>query len=876
MEYFTFLGKASNTTTRAVQAAYDAGTFSIVTALVLDGIYRTFVRDSNNNYYIAAGSAVYKYDKNFSLVTAWASNGRLTSADWEHVNRGSKTIAVTSNEELLFSGRAGDYTDKIFCYNSAGNLKWSFLPLTSEYCQSIAITSDRTLLVAPYHYYDKITELSIATGTVVATYTVSTALGFIEVILPISGTSIFWILGFSTFYTRNYYAKYAKGCSTALILSSDDNKFYHYDGISANTTYFYKAGGESESDGPRLCKCFVADGISTTVYSLSSDYRYFKAISFTSAKHIVAGAELYSSNTTLETCFVFDLDLNYVDSHRFYQSYTEANIYVMEGAGSGGWYLPPLISYTKNLIAVSKNRIHLENPSTGTFSEITAARDEIDVSKDFEIASAFRKAFIANESNLKILDMANYCLPTSAISGTGTAIVSAGTIIGKANGTALTAPKFIVDFITSSTGSANVYAFRIAAGAIASGDTLQDETNAVKFALSSAAATAPHFYDWTPYGNDSNYGAMPETASLVAVYRGRLVLAGNKYNPEQWYMSRQGNPYDWAYAANDAQSPVAGLDADAGKAGDTITALIPYSDDYLIIGCLNSIWKMKGDPAAGGSLDILTDKEGIFSSRSWCWDNEGNLYYVSRTGISMIPSGIGEPQSLTEGVLPHFVEDWELDPSLHRITMAYDRNRYGILIVRTALSTGSCLAYWYDLKTKGFFPESYPSECGIYSMLFYDADDDDYRKLLLGCKDGYIRYFDDSSKDDNIGATTTAIDSYVTLPLEQLNEDPDKEGKLTSLTFEVAGGAAGGDFSDTDGFDYFIYTGDDKETVLEDIKDGASAVISGVLTGPGRKARIRKKVRGAVIGIKIANTASAQTWALNRVFGVVKPVGRIR
>jgi hypothetical protein len=207
--------------------------------------------------------------------------------------------------------------------------------------------------------------------------------------------------------------------------------------------------------------------------------------------------------------------------------------------------------------------------------------------------------------------------------------------------------------------------------------------------------------------------------------------------------------------------------------------------------------------------------------------------------------------------------------------MGYDRKRLGLVICITKLSDGTNSNYWYDLRTQGFFPESYPEECGAYSIFDYSANDSDYSDLLVGCKDGYIRKFDDAAKDDDIGDSDEAINSYCTI-IQPLGDGEEKEGKLTSLTITTGGGASGGDFSDTDGVSYEYHSANDAETVLEDIIDGATAQESGTLTGTGRQNRIRKKIRGAYLGLKLYNSTAAQTWAVDKITGEVKPVGKIK
>jgi hypothetical protein len=341
-------------------------------------------------------------------------------------------------------------------------------------------------------------------------------------------------------------------------------------------------------------------------------------------------------------------------------------------------------------------------------------------------------------------------------------------------------------------------------------------------------------------------------------------------------MSRQADPWDWNYVANDAQAPVAGHNADAGEIGDIITSLIPHKDDYLIFGCANSIWILRGDPCTGGSLDEVSLTTGIFGKKSWCWDDADNLYFWGTTGIYRLSTQTGQIENLTMGRIPDIVADTQVDTSLHRISFGYDRRRHGILICITTISTGANKNYWFDLRTNGFFPEIYPTACGVFTQLFYDADDDDYRVLLLGCNDGYIRYFLETAKDDDAGTTDSAISSYVVLGPTLLASDPNKEARIVDSTVIVAGGALSGAYSDSDGFTLSFYKGKDAETVLEDIEDGATAFNTVAITGTGRKTKIRTKMSGNALAIKIHSTAGSQTWGFEKFIATFKEVGRTR
>jgi len=499
---------------------------------------------------------------------------------------------------------------------------------------------------------------------------------------------------------------------------------------------------------------------------------------------------------------------------------------------------------------------------------LTDSVGDIDTADQLTMAAAFQKVFIANGANLKVADFINTKIATN---DAGATACTSGTILtGGTSGA-----KMIVDYVTGVTDDAasTIYGYRTTSATF----TTEAVTGngGQSFTTSGAETAAPHWYSWTVFGNDTTtYGTMPNKAYLVAVYRGRLVLAGNPEYANQWYMSRVAKPFDFLYGADDPMSAVAGNNADAGQCPDIIRSLISFHDDYLIFGCASTLWILRGDPVSGGSLDNLSDTTGMYGSNSWCFDDDRNLYFWGTGGIYKIEANFSGITNLTETLLPDLIDDEAADPSTHRITMGYDKKRHGIVICITVLATGVNSNYFYSFKTRGFFPETYPEEASAYSLLYYDANDPDYADLLIGSRDGYIRKFLNTAKDDDIGATDEAISSYVTYPITPLSEE-DVEGKLKEMVFDLAGGASSGAFSDTDGVTYSLFKGDDAETVLEDIIDGATAFKTAALTGTGRKNKIRPRMRGAYMGLKLANSTASQSWSINKVLFDTRKAGKL-
>jgi len=533
----------------------------------------------------------------------------------------------------------------------------------------------------------------------------------------------------------------------------------------------------------------------------------------------------------------------------------------------------------KRLVVAGNDDIYYEDldVAAGTMTELDTSSGAIDTSDQLNMFEAYQKVFIVNGANLKVADFVNTKLISDA--EITTYLPSHGDILTQDQ----TGGKYaymVVDFISAWAGGTHlIYGYAYYAGGATAFTTTHDvldaDSNTVIASANLTTVTAsPHWYDWTPYnGDETTYGSMPNKAYLGCLYRGRSIISGDPEHPEQWYMSRQTNLWDWAYLAGDAGTPIKGGNADAGKLGDIIRCLISYKDDYLIFGCATCIWYLSGDPAYSGDLGVLDLTTGIFGANSYCWDGAGNLYFWGTNGLykTTIP---GVPICLSAVALPNLIKDEDADPSTHRITMAYNRRDYGIHICITKLSDGSNSNYWYDLKTEGFFPEVYPDECGPYSLFYYAANDPAYRDLLVGCKDGYIRKFDKTAEDDDIGGSDQAIDSYAVLGPIQLS-DGINDGTLSNINIISAGGESGG-LSDSDDVDFSVYVARTSENVIEDVT-AAAYKLSGIFSSPGYQKgnKDRRKVRGRFGAIKIGNDTATETWGFEKLTLDIKQIGRV-
>ena len=541
------------------------------------------------------------------------------------------------------------------------------------------------------------------------------------------------------------------------------------------------------------------------------------------------------------------------------------------GAGSA----PVDKTYSREIIAFADNEVWREAVA-GTLSVVSDAQGDIDTTIPLTAVEAFQKVFIVNGENFKVLDLINTKITTADISSGSNNPPGYGTKLTGGTSKA----EMIVDYINTINGIGAVYGKRITEATFSSGETVTGTNatgtayaGAVSLVTDAAESSGPFWYDWTVYGGDaSNFGAMPDKANHVSRYSGRLVITVDPDNPHQWYMSRQKNPFDFLYVAGDAQSPVAGNDGDCGEVGDIVKFTVPYHDDYLIMGCANEVWVMSGDPAFNGELNMLAETSGVLGDRAWCWDSDKRLYIMCTSGLLRIPVGFQSIENLTNDLWPNFVKDLAFDSSLHRIVLAFNPEDKGIHIFKTILATGVSTAWWYDLRTEGLFPDSFPDTMGVYSAQYYQTESPSYRKLLFGCADGYVRFMDPDTNNDD----STAIDSYVGFAPLALSTSPRRDGILENIDIVTGGGDTGGTHTDSDDVLCSVHVARTAAKVMEKLDAGATAKFTKTFTAPGwkRNNKDRRCARGQWGGIVLSNNTAGESWSIERLIVDTREIGR--
>lgn len=426
-------------------------------------------------------------------------------------------------------------------------------------------------------------------------------------------------------------------------------------------------------------------------------------------------------------------------------------------------------------------------------------------------------------------------------------------------------------YIISGTGKGSyavITGYTAATGTIAVADWLgggDDPSTDSKYGISSVAKL-------------SATGKFPDGGSNIMALCFNRIFMNSVDNPHQWTATRAGNPRDLLVSQDDVGTPVNSQLSKAGLVGDEITAMISYKDNYLIFGCLNEVWILRSDPAAGGIITNLSKETGIFSNTAWCWDDQNNLYFLGNDGVYCITSvgviNAHPPVNLTKAHLPDLVSSLGLNRRTDRVCMAYDKLRYGIQVTVSSMDGQWSVSFWVDLRTgsvesedikAAVFPETFPSKQHSASMMYFNSRRADQRGLLFGCYDGYIRKIDDTLKSDD---GSNAINSYFTIgPIVNTVSSRSAVG-IANLSLIVG--------DDTDSITVGVFTGKTAQRVINSIDDGDSPSISRTLVGNNIKPIFKHKISGGSILFKFGNPSVDSSFSMERINTDIIPGGRIR
>jgi len=248
-------------------------------------------------------------------------------------------------------------------------------------------------------------------------------------------------------------------------------------------------------------------------------------------------------------------------------------------------------------------------------------------------------------------------------------------------------------------------------------------------------------------------GRLPPRCKLLTVWRGRVMLSGDPDNANAWHASKAGDPFGWEVlpkVITQTQAMTSGLTDGPGEVPDIINALIPYNRDFLLFGCDHHLFMLRGDPAAGGQLELVSDVTGTSLGTPWTKDPQGVLYFFGSKGgvYRWVPGGM--PDRISEMSIDRQLFD--LDLGAYHIAMEWSHREDGIRIVQVPFGAGGAEAksYFWERKTGGWHVDSYDdTDHQPTAIMSVDGDLGADRVILYGCEDGFIRYVDELGSDDD-------------------------------------------------------------------------------------------------------------------------------
>lgn len=353
-------------------------------------------------------------------------------------------------------------------------------------------------------------------------------------------------------------------------------------------------------------------------------------------------------------------------------------------------------------------------------------------------------------------------------------------------------------------------------------------------------------------------GGVPQRCQLICVWNGSLVLARQSENPNQYFISEQGNAGNWdisPYTLTQSQA-IQGSDGSAGVPPDIINALIPYNDDLLLIGGDHTIFRITGRPSPGGTgeIHLVSDSIGIAFGHAWCKSPRGIIYFFgSRGGVyQMAPGGLPEPVGGYRNRIERRLQAINL--STYTVQMAWSDMDKGFHLIVCPFGDGGTVVehYFWEEANAAWWPDQWSvSTIQPTCVAVMDGDTAADRVVLVGCEDAYIRKFSKTANIDSgvLNGTNYPIDASVLIgPLA-----PKETG--TEVIFSRLSAVLANDL-------------DARPTLNVYVTDRADFLGSPVWSGqliPGRNPFKNFKARGAFVYLEIASSDPIARWAYEQI-----------
>lgn len=240
-------------------------------------------------------------------------------------------------------------------------------------------------------------------------------------------------------------------------------------------------------------------------------------------------------------------------------------------------------------------------------------------------------------------------------------------------------------------------------------------------------------------------GTTPTNNTVVVTWQGAIWFIGDPANPHILRGSRVNVIQDHDTSETDLGAAWASTGENEGLIQSPGTALVPFTDDTMLIAGEDELWIALKHPRQGGEIHLLPSRVGILGQQAWTSVPGNRVFFMSKAGLMEIQSGEGVPTPVSAEKIPDDLVGLTMDLANPTINVEYDVRWDSVFITDRGMSPQ---AWSYHLPTQSFMEmefSDYPTILfGYDPMISEDASG----TLFAGVGYGGLARFDRTGTED--------------------------------------------------------------------------------------------------------------------------------
>ena len=220
-------------------------------------------------------------------------------------------------------------------------------------------------------------------------------------------------------------------------------------------------------------------------------------------------------------------------------------------------------------------------------------------------------------------------------------------------------------------------------------------------------------------------GIAAGTRPSAIVYRDRtLTFSSNAVTA-----SRAGDSTDTTLSSDvsDLLRPALFQFSEANEQGESVVALVPHKDQFLLGFTATETWLQQGDPLSGPRRRV-SDQVGIVSAEAWCVAHD-TVYFLSSRGLYSVGADGGGLKALSEDALPEdltgitaFVN---VETGVSDVALTYQHSDRGLYVHKSGTD------WFYDTERSGFWPfDTTDTDSHLLLGPFHLGQENSYGRIL--------------------------------------------------------------------------------------------------------------------------------------------------